>query len=92
MSIFHTPYDALIHEHTVFWNVSGIRVDAGLFSGVQIDTASVEAIVAGGISLAAPEGDAMGSAADPDSHFILHDKADDSWTGWQPAIDLKNGR
>jgi len=88
----HTPYDALIHEHTVFWNVSGIRVDAGLFSGVQIDTESVEAIVAGGISLATPAGDAMGSTADPGSHFILHDKADDSWLGWQPAIDLKNER
>jgi len=88
----HPPYDALIHENTVFWNVSGIRVDAGLFSGVQIDTESVEAIVAGGIALATPEGDAMGSRAVAGSHFILHDRADSCWLGWQPAIDLNRAR
>ncbi|MBU0908951.1 MAG: MCE family protein [Proteobacteria bacterium] len=86
----HPPYEALIHEHTMFWNVSGIRVDAGLFSGVQIDTESMEAIVAGGISLATPEGEAMGREAEPGSHFPLHDKADAGWLGWQPAIELNN--
>ncbi|MEW6288328.1 MAG: MlaD family protein [Thermodesulfobacteriota bacterium] len=88
----HPPYDALIHEHTMFWNVSGIKVDAGIFSGVRIDTASVEAIVAGGIGLATPEGEAMGGAAAPGSHFILHDRADASWLGWQPAIELRHAR
>lgn len=86
----HPPYEALVHEHTVFWNVSGVRVDAGLFSGVRIDTESLEAIVAGGISLATPEGEAMGPAARPGSHFLLHDQADAGWLGWQPAIELNN--
>lgn len=34
-----------------FRNVSGVRVKAGLFSGVKVDTESVESLVSGGIAL-----------------------------------------
>ncbi|MBI5557825.1 MAG: MCE family protein [Deltaproteobacteria bacterium] len=84
------PYDALIHENTRFWNSSGIRVDAGLFSGLRVDTESVEAIMAGGISLATPEGSGMGPEAGPGQHFLLRDKAEEDWLTWNPAIPLEN--
>lgn len=86
----HAPYIPLIHEHTVFWNVSGIKVDAGLFSGVQIDTESVEALLAGGVSLAIPEGNKMGKSVEEGKHFTLHDEPKAEWLAWKPVIDLRS--
>ena len=40
----------LISDSTVFWNISGIKVDASL-SGININTDSLLAIAAGGIAL-----------------------------------------
>ncbi|RLB67881.1 MAG: hypothetical protein DRH03_10460 [Deltaproteobacteria bacterium] len=82
------PYNRLIYSNTKFWNSSGIRVDAGLFSGVQIATESVEALVAGGISMATPEADEMGEKALQNQHFSLHDEAKECWSKWCPEIDL----
>ena len=81
-------YAGLIHENTVFWNASGINVDAGLFSGVQINTESLEAIMTGGVALATPEGEAMGPQAAEGCHFVLHEQADDGWLAWEPSIRL----
>ncbi len=83
------PYDRLIHCGTRFWNSSGIRVRAGIFSGVKIDTESLEALVAGGISLATPEGEKMGDPASPGQHFPLCNQAKKEWSQWCPAIPLK---
>ena len=83
------PYNRLAYDNTKFWNSSGIRVDAGLFSGVQIATESVEALVAGGISMATPEADEMGKAAQPNQHFNLNDEAKKCWSKWCPEINLK---
>jgi len=82
------PYDRLVHENSKFWNTSGIRVRAGLFSGVKIDTESVTALVAGGISMATPEGEEMGIKAADGTHFPLHDEANRCWFRWQPSIPL----
>ena len=83
------PYDRLAYSNTKFWNSSGIRVDAGLFSGVQISTESVEALVAGGISMATPDTDTMGKKALPNQHFNLHDEPKKCWSKWQPEISLE---
>ncbi|MDA7747274.1 MlaD family protein, partial [Psychromonas sp.] len=40
----------LISENTVFWNVSGFNIDAGL-SGVKVNAESILSIAAGGIAL-----------------------------------------
>jgi paraquat-inducible protein B len=81
-------YEGLIHENTVFWNASGINVDAGLFSGIQINTESFESILTGGIALATPEGEAMGAPVEPGHHFILRDEMQDEWQTWNPSIKL----
>ena len=83
------PYDRLVYSGSRFWNTSGIRVKAGLFSGVKVNTESVEALVAGGISMATPEGKEMGSKATAGQHFTLHPEGKECWEKWQPAISLK---
>ncbi len=83
------PYTPLVRSNTKFWNASGIRVDAGLFSGIDVKTETIEAILAGGIAFATPEGEDMGTRVYPGHHFVLHEKADDDWLEWNPAISLK---
>jgi len=84
-----SPYDRLVYTGTRFWNASGIRVRAGIFSGVKVNTESVEALVAGGISMATPEGKEMGTRAAAGRHFTLYPEAKDCWQKWRPAIPLK---
>jgi paraquat-inducible protein B len=81
-------YAPLVHRGSRFWNVSGISLSAGLFSGVSVETESMEAIVAGGIAMATPNNDDMGAPALPGDHFILNDKPRDEWLEWAPEIKL----
>ena len=83
-------YAPIVTTNTRFWNVSGVRIDAGLFSGVDVKTESIEAIVAGGIAFATPEGDEMGRPAKSGRHYILYEEADDDWLEWQPSISLRS--
>ncbi len=83
------PYDRLVHANSRFWNSSGVRVKAGLFSGVKIDTESVEALIAGGISLATPNREEMGLKALSGQHFKLYSEPEEEWLKWQPVIALE---
>ena len=80
------PYHRLVYSNTKFWNSSGINVKAGLFSGVKINTESLESIVIGGVSMATPEGDNRGKRALQGQHFKLHDEAKECWRAWQPTM------
>ena len=42
-------------QQSQFWNTSGMRIDAGVFSGVSIDSESIETLLSGGIAFATPE-------------------------------------
>ncbi len=62
----------LVRNNSRFWNASGITVEAGLFSGVDIRTEGAETILAGGIAFETP--DKKGEAVKPDHHFSLEAK------------------
>lgn len=63
-------YARLLRRNSLFYNASGIRVTAGLESGLKLQTDSLESIVAGGVSFYTPE---KGKRA-PDKHvFTLYD-------------------
>jgi paraquat-inducible protein B len=80
-------YADLVHDNSKFWNVSGLKVDLGLFSGVEIRADSLESIVVGGIAFATPT-----SAPEKQSinHqvFNLHEGYQQRWLDWSPQIDL----
>jgi len=80
------PYQKLVYCNSKFWNGSGINVKAGIFSGVKITTESLEAIIAGGLCMVTPEGDAMGPRALPKQRYKLHKEAKKGWLNWQPAL------
>ncbi len=74
----------IIKENTKFWNSSGASFSAGLFSGVHLETESLETIVRGGIALATPE--EGGKAIANGHHFLLHDKEEPAWLRWTPDL------
>ncbi|PKI15838.1 PqiB family protein [Colwellia sp. 12G3] len=89
-------YAPLVNSQSQFWNTSGIKIEAGIFSGVNIDSESIETLIAGGIAFATPsvdEDDAEKldeeSTSLPTS-FILHQDVDKDWLEWQPKIAINN--
>ena len=87
-------YAPLVNGQSQFWNTSGIKIEAGIFSGVNIDSESIETLIAGGIAFATPEPE---DKLDKDvtslpASFVLHQDVDKDWLEWQPkiAIDQKN--
>jgi paraquat-inducible protein B len=82
-------YSALVHRGSRFWNASGISVSAGLFSGLSIETESMETVMAGGIVMATPEDEEMGAAAQNGNHFILAETPAEKWLEWSPMINLE---
>lgn len=81
-------YAPLVNRGSKFWNTSGINIEAGIFSGVNIDSESVETLIAGGIAFATPELDDSENAA-PLKEFILHQNLDSDWLEWQPQIVIE---
>jgi len=84
----YRPYAPIIRENTKFWNASGLHAEAGLFSGVQIDTESLQALLTGGIALATPGNEAMGRTVNSGHRFQLYDSPEDEWKTWAPKIPL----
>jgi paraquat-inducible protein B len=83
------PYYApLVRSNSMFWNVSGIRVDARIVGGVKIDTDSLQAILDGGIAFATPGNPDMGDAANQGMSFVLHEEPTENWLQWSPKIPL----
>lgn len=78
----------LVRQNTKFYSVSGIDAYFG-FLGIKVRADSVEAIAAGGLAFATPEGAGMGGAAKEGQIFDLYDKAEPAWLKWAPAIPLE---
>ncbi len=83
-------YAPLVSKESKFWNTSGLHIEAGIFSGVNIDSESVETLIAGGIAFATPESpEEFGSSQRKlPTSFILHKELDTDWLEWQPKIAL----
>ena len=47
-------YAPLVRTSSKFWNVSGIKIDVGLFKGAKVRTESMQSLLDGGIAFATP--------------------------------------
>ncbi len=63
------PYDRFVTTNSRFWNAGGVDVKIGA-DGVQVNTESVAAIIAGGIAFQTPDG-GPDEAVPPDHAFRL---------------------
>lgn len=86
--LIEPKYAPLVKANSLFWNTSGIGIDAGLFKGVKVRTESLETIMAGGIAFATPETN-MGEPATAGKFFMLYDEPKEQWLKWAPKIPLK---
>ncbi|MBT5230644.1 MAG: MCE family protein [Methylococcales bacterium] len=82
-------YQSLVHDNTIFWNMSGIDVDFSLWDGLDLKTSSLEAILEGGIGFATPNNDDMGGQSKSGARFSLTDEFKPEWLLWSPRIQLE---
>ena len=80
-------YTTLVRRGSEFWNVSGLSVSGGLFSGVHLKMESVRSLAAGGIEFATPNG-TDASVAKEGALYALHDGPKKEWLAWAPRITL----
>lgn len=85
--VISPPYTRLVTSKSQFWNISGLKVDAGLFSGVHINAQSLQTIALGGIAFATPN--ASDTPIKSQQRFILHAKENPQWKTWKPSISTK---
>ncbi|GEM_PF-41036 len=89
-------YAPLVNGKSKFWNTSGIKIEAGIFSGVNIDSESIETLIAGGIAFATPPVDENNDKALNDkphylpASFVLDPNVNKDWLEWQPKIAINN--
>ena len=81
-------FRTLVREHTRFWNASGVDVNFGLVTGLDVHTESTQALLAGGIAFATPNNPEMGLEVESGSHYPLYGKPEDEWLLWSPKIEL----
>ncbi|MEM0909846.1 MAG: MlaD family protein [Pseudomonadota bacterium] len=65
------PYDELITSNTYFWNASGVTVSTTV-DGIQVDMASIESLVAGGVSFDVPDDLPIGDRIEQSQNFMLY--------------------
>ena len=78
-------YAPLVNSGSKFWNTSGINIEAGVFSGINIDSESIETLISGGVAFATPESNPADDGKEKQS-FSLHQDVDTDWLEWQPKI------
>ncbi|MBR9883262.1 MAG: MCE family protein [Oceanospirillales bacterium] len=78
-------YSTLVRTSSHFFNHSGVKAHGGLFSGVNLNVASLETLVGGGVSFTTDDLEAP--AVQERTVFELHDEPDAK----QPVIQAVNG-
>ena len=68
----HAPYDELVQTDSNFWNVSGIGFELNT-SGVEVNLASLSALMSGGVAFDSPLPTAKSSRAESGYDFFLFD-------------------
>ncbi len=84
----YDKYAPLVKPQSKFWNTSGVTVEGGLFSGVKLDSESIESIFAGGIAFATPETESNSAQVEQGHQFTLYDEVDEDWQQWRAKIEL----
>ncbi|HET6469006.1 MAG TPA: MlaD family protein [Geminicoccaceae bacterium] len=68
----HAPHDQMVRENSRFWNASGITFSTGA-DGVQVELASLQALIAGGIEFDTPPQAVPAPVAAAEHTFSLFD-------------------
>ncbi len=80
-------YASLVLENSRFFEVGGLSMDVGI-GGMHMEIDSLQSLITGGIGFATP--DQGGALAASGTHFPLHDRAEEEWLEWRPALAVGN--
>ncbi len=83
-------YARLVRQNTEFWNVSGIRFQAGLRSGLAFSMESLESVLTGGVALATPT--EFREEVEPGKRFDLLPDEPEGWQKWKPLLPITDAR
>ncbi|MEI6859957.1 MAG: MlaD family protein [Shewanella sp.] len=78
-------YRHLVNQTSQFWDLSGVKIDVGLFSGAKIETGSLETILAGGVGVATEHQTITSNMLISNTVFTLHKKLEAKWLTWAPV-------
>ncbi|WP_040571966.1 MlaD family protein [Shewanella benthica] len=78
-------YRHLVNQTSQFWDLSGIKIDVGFFSGAKIETGSLESILAGGVGVVTERQTMTSNMLTSDASFTLHKKLEAKWLTWAPV-------
>ena len=82
-------YAHLVKKNSLFYNVSGIKIDAGL-SGIKIKTESLISVLAGGIAFYTPVTDEESQSAEHGAFYLLYDDFESADVGVPIILRFKN--
>lgn len=85
--VIRRRFAALVRCESKFWNVTGLDMHFGLFSGAEVNVESLKSLFVGGIAFATPEEFTPGSVP-KEMVFVLHDDVDKKWLKWSPRISI----
>ncbi|WP_416395087.1 intermembrane transport protein PqiB [Allohahella sp. A8] len=80
-----SEWQSLVNSSTRFWNTSGFTIDAGIMSGVRIESESLESLLTGGVAFFTPPGSGSETVAQ-NTAFALADKPREQWLEWQDRL------
>ena len=80
-----SEYRDLVRDNSKFWPVSGVDVRLG-FTGIKLDTETLDTITAGGVAMATP--DEPGARVAAGYRFPLEKEASQAWLSWRPHLPV----
>ena len=81
------PFDKLVHDNSKFWNLSGVDVSVTA-DGIKLKTASLGALIAGGIAFETPENSQDRQPSESGTVFPLYNSREDSKNIFTRSIDF----
>ncbi|MBT1445674.1 MCE family protein [Shewanella sp. JM162201] len=75
-------YRHLVNASSRFFDLSGVNLEFGLFSGAKVQTGSLETILAGGIGVATEKPTSVQNRLGDGRVFELFPEADKAWLEW----------
>ncbi len=87
--LIEPKYAHLVKENSHFYNVSGIKIDAGL-SGIEIETESLVSVIAGGIAFYNPIRKEKSKPAKNGNFYLLYSDFETAQVGIPIILRIKN--
>ncbi len=85
----YEEHSHLVNTGSKFFNISGFSVEAGLFSGLEFNTDSMDSVLNGGIAFVTPGYDSNKPSyekANQGATFSLYEKAKEEWLKWNAQL------